>query len=199
MPQTVRARCLLLAVVSLAVALLPGSGTGAQDRQKPEEYQAQAFGQGTQLGQTFNVTVIIYEYSLPEDQQILIKSFEAAGMQGLVNALSKMRAKGHISITGTLGYDVGYVRSFPTADGRKIRLITNRPITFGEAWWDTGSGGNSMSFNLSALELNIDQKDQKKGTGTLLPACQFQINKDHELEIANLQNPWKLTDILQRK
>jgi len=183
-----------LTSILLAAALLLGAGTVAEDRQKSEEYQAQAYGEGTQLGRNFNVTAVIQEYSTPEDQQILINSFEAAGMKGLVNTLSKMKAKGHLAITGTLGYDVSYIRIFPTASGRKIRLITSRPITFGEVWWDS----RSMDYSLSALELNISE-DPKKSSGTLLPACQFKINKEHELEIENLQNPWRLTDIQQRR
>ena len=194
MPPGMKAKLSIASVLALAVALLAGSYTGAEDKPQSEEFQAQAYGQGTQLGQNFNVTVIIQEYSTPEDQQALIKSFEAAGMNGLVNALSKMKAKGHLAITGTLGYDVSYVRSFPMPDGRKIRLITNRPITFGEAWWDS----RSMEYNLSALELLINE-DSKKSSGTLLPACQFKVDKQHELEIVNYQNPWRLTDVLQRK
>jgi hypothetical protein len=195
MQQRIRAQFSALSVIVLAAALLGSALTSAQDRQRPEEFQAQAYGQGTQLGQTFNVTVSIYEYSPPEDQQILLRAFEAAGMNGLVNTLSKMRAKGHIAITGTLGYDVGYIRSFPTPEGRKIRLVTNRPITFGEAWWDS----NSMAYSLSALEFDINAAEPKRSSGTLLPACQFQINKEHELQIVNYQNPWKLNDVLQRK
>ena len=181
-------------VALVVLTLFATLNTGAREKSNYEEYQAQAFGQGAQLGQNFNVTVTIYEYSPQEDQQILLKSFTAGGMNGLVNALSKMKAKGHIEITGTLGYDVSYIRSFPTADGRKIRLVTNRPITFGEAWSDS----NSMNYNLSALELDISNV-KGKSSGTLLPACQFKLDKENEIEIVNFQNPWRLTDVLQRK
>jgi len=194
MGKTIRSVLSLAFVALLVLTPLATLSTGAREKANYEEYQAQAYGQGSQLGQTFNVSVNIYEYSPPEDQQILLKSFTAGGMNGLVNALSKMKAKGHIEITGTLGYDVSYIRSFPTADGRKIRLVTNRPITFGEAWSDS----NSMSFNLSALELDISNA-KGKSSGTLLPACQFKLDKENEIEIVNFQNPWRLTDVLQRK
>jgi hypothetical protein len=167
----------------------------AQDQRVHEEYQSQAMGQGTQLGRTFNVTVIIEEYSSPEERQVLIEAFEKAGSQGLFNALNKMHAKGHIAITGTLGYDVIFARKIPNPDGSiKIRILTNRPITFGEAWTDS----RSMDYNLSALELDID-KEMRKSSGILLPACQFKIdNKTHELIIENYRNPWKLVDIQDR-
>jgi hypothetical protein len=185
-----------LALVSFfGVALLLASSHGlAGDKPEPQEFQAQAMGQGTQLGQTFNVTVIIEEYSTPEERQALLEAFGKAGSQGLYNALNKMKSKGHIAITGTLGYDISFVRLLPSAGGNKIRVLTNRPITFGEAWTDS----RSMDYNLSALE--FDLSDEKgKSTGVLLPACQFIIDKKtEELTVQNYQNPWKLIDVLDR-
>ena len=168
---------------------------GAAQENLHEEYQAQAMGQGTQLGQNFNVTVHLEQYSTPEERQVLVDAFEKAGSQGLYNALNKMHAKGHIAITGTLGYDIIFARAIPSPEGTKLRILTNRPITFGEAWTDS----RSMDYNLSAVELDLNQDNEKKNTGILLPACQFKINnKTHELEIENYQNPWKLVDVLDR-
>jgi hypothetical protein len=168
---------------------------GAAQENLHEEYQAQAMGQGTQLGQNFNVTVHLEQYSTPEERQVLVDAFEKAGSQGLYNALNKMHAMGHIAITGTLGYDIIFARAIPSPEGTKLRILTNRPITFGEAWTDS----RSMDYNLSAVELDLNQENEKKNTGILLPACQFKINnKTHELEIENYQNPWKLVDVLDR-
>jgi hypothetical protein len=166
----------------------------AQEKMEPEEYQAQAMGQGNQLGQTFNVTLHLEQYSTPEERQVLVDAFDKAGSKGLYNALSKMHSKGHIAITGTLGYDVIFARTLPNGEGAKIRILTNRPITFGEAWTDS----NSMDYNLSALELDLSN-EKGKSSGILLPACEFKINKKtNELEIENYQNPWKLVDVLDR-
>jgi len=184
-----------LIILGALVLLLPEHFRGAgQVKMQPEEYQAQAMGQGTQLGQMFNVTLHIEEYSSPEERQVLVEAFQKAGSQGLYNALCKMHAKGHIAITGTLGYDVVFARVVPTSEGKKIRVLTNRPITFGEAWTDN----RSMDYNLSALELDLNN-ELGKSAGILLPACQFKINKKtNELEIEEYQNPWKLVDVLDR-
>src|SRR6476661_6360157 len=131
------------------VLLIALAATCSFAQKGSEEFQAQAFGEGTQAGHTFNVTVIINEYSTEEDQQVLFDAYKKSGMNGVTNALNKMKTKGRLSITGTLGYDVTYIRQFPSATGRKIRLVTNRPITFGEAWTDS----RSQDFNLSALVL----------------------------------------------
>jgi len=64
----------------------------------------------------------------------------------------------------------------------------------GEAWED----GPSMDYNLSVLELNISDA-KNKSAGTLIPACQFTINKDKELDVEAYQNPWRLVDVIDWK
>ena len=156
-----------------------------------EYIEATAEGTSTQLGRIVNVNVMINEHSTPDDQKALIEAFSQKGSEGVANALNKMHSKGRISLTGTLGYDVNYIRVFMMPDGsRKIRLITDRPITFGEAW----ASSRSEDYNLSAAEIIISP-DKKKSEGKLLPACQFKIDKENELQIETFQNPWKLLNI----
>jgi hypothetical protein len=184
----------MASLVVLVLILLASLSSVAQDKPKREEFQAQAMGQGTQMGQTFNVTIHVYEYSTPEERQILIDAFTQGGQRALFNALEKMKVKGRLAITGTLGYDVSYIWQIPTENGRKIRLITNRPVRFGELWTDS----RSTDYNLSALELDLSNT-KGKSTGTLIPACQFKINKEKEIEIEAYQNPWRLVDVLSYK
>lgn len=181
------------AVAIACLVALVGSHVAAQeDKPIREAYQAQAMGQGTQLGKNFNVTINIERYSTQEERQILVDAFKQAGSKGLLNALAKMRSKGRIAITGTLGYDISFVRKIPIDGGFKIRVLTNRPIRFGEAW----VSGRSMDYNLSALELNISD-EKNKSTGILLPACQLKIDKKTgEVVAENYQNPWKLQNII---
>lgn len=178
----------------LASGLLTMGGVAAlsNDRTKPETIDATAMGTSTQLGRVVGVTVIIYEYSTPADRQVLMQAFEKGQNQGLVNALTKMRAVGRISITGTLGYDLSYIRLIPTPTGRKIRFITNRQLTFGEVWADA----QSQSFNLTAGELDLNESDKSKSTGVLYPAAQLVIDKEGQLQIDLNQNPWKLVDLI---
>ena len=193
--MTIKIRFTALAVGIATFLVLLGNVRGvAQEQTVREEYQAQAMGQGAQLGQTFNVTVHIEEYSSPEDRQVLVDAFGKAKSQGLYNALTKMQSKGRIAITGTVGYDISFVRKIQTPDGWKIRILTNRPITFGEAWTDS----RSMDYNLSALELDLSDQNGKSG-GILLPVCEFVIDKKtNEVTIAEYRNPFKLVDVLDR-
>lgn len=182
----------IAALVGLMVLL--SAGISAQKLPKQVYIQAQAMGQSTQLGRTFSVTLIIQEFSTPADQKALLEAFQAKGNEGLVNALDKMHTKGRMSITGTLGYDVSYIRMWKQPDGgTKLRLVTNRPITFGEAWADT----RSMDYSLSGVEI-IVYPDKKKNSGTLLPAVKLKMNKENQLELETYQNPWKLVNIMRR-
>ena len=186
----------LLVNLMIAGGLILGASSGyTQTREKAETIEASSMGTGTQLGQVFGITVLVYEYSTPEDRQVLVQAFEKGKNQGLVNALSKMRAVGHIAITGTLGYDLSYVRMIPTPTGRKIRFVTNRPITFADAWADS----SSQSFNLTGGEFDINDGDKSKSTGVLYPLAQLAIDKQGQLQIELNQNAWTLVDILDWK
>ena len=180
------AHCLCL-VVLLLLGSLPGFS-----RDKYETIDATAYGTSTQLGANIGVTVIIYEFSTSEDRQILVEAFQKGQNQGLVNALEKMKAVGRIQIPGTLGYDLSFIRLIQTPTGRTIRFVTNRKIAFGEAYYNT----QSQSFDLTAGEIQLDDKDKSKSSGVLYPACQFTINKDGELQIELNQNAWRLSNII---
>ena len=180
------AHCLCL-VVPLLLGSLSGFG-----RDKYETIDATAYGTSTQLGANIGVTVIIYEWSTPEDRQIFVEAFQRGQNQGLVNALSKMKAVGRIQIPGTLGYDLSFIRLIENPTGRTIRFVTNRKIAFREAYYDT----QSQSFDLTTGEIQLDDKDKSKSTGVLYPACQFTINNDGELQIELNQNPWRLSNII---
>jgi hypothetical protein len=185
---------MLAAVVVVGISLLTGPWSVAQDKPLREVYQAQAMGQSTQMGQTFNVTIHIEEYSTPEERQVLIDAFTKAGSEGLYNALDKMPSKGRIAITGTLGYDIHFARRLPLEEGFKLRVVTSRPINFGEAWYN----GRSVDYNLSVLELDLN-KETGEGSGTLIPASKFTIDKKTgELTLEAFQNPWKLVNVMDR-
>jgi hypothetical protein len=174
---------LLVTVVTLALA--------ADDR-KVETIDATATGTSTQMGRVVSVKVTIYEYSTDEDRQVLIESFKKGHNQGLVNALTKMKSVGRIAITGTVGYDLSYIRLVPTPTGRKIRFVTNRLLRFGEAYYNT----QTTAYNLTAGEIEINDSDKDKSAGVLYPAAQLVINKEGQLEFQLNKNPWKLVNII---
>jgi hypothetical protein len=171
----------------LAMAVVSGFA-----RQNYETIDAFATGTSTQLGKNFTVRLMVYEYSTPEDRKILVESFQKGQNDGLANALEKMKAVGRITIPGTLGFDVSYIREIKTPTGRSIRFVTNRKIAFGESYWNS----QSKSFNLTAGEIRINDQDKNKSDGVLFPATQLTINKNGEPQWDLRLNPWKLTNVI---
>lgn len=181
----------LLVTVVLVVAAFR---IGAQDKPKRETIQAQAMGQNRAAGKTFNVTVSIDSYSTPDDQKVLISAFNQGGQTALSKSLSKLQSKGRVAVTGTLGYNIAYVRTFSTENGRKIRLITDRPIQFAEA----RNNGRSTDYDLSALELNIND-DKSKSSGSLIIGLRVKVDKDSQLIFESYgSGPWKLVNVMER-
>jgi hypothetical protein len=179
-------------MATVVVGLILASTSPAFSREKYETLEAQAWGTGTQMGASIGITLNIYEYSTPADRVTLVQAFEKGQNQGLTTALSKMKAVGHIEITGTLGYDCSYIRMTPTPTGRKIVFVTNRQIRFGEAYTDS----QTMSYSLTAGVFELNSQDKSKSTGQLYPAAQLILDSQGQLQLDLNQNPWRLSDVL---
>jgi len=178
----------------LGLMMLLSISAGAQ---KSETIQAQAFGTTTQAGRSFGITVRIQSYSTPTDQKTLIDAFNKGGHDALVDALSKMKARGRVAITGGgVGYQIAYIRNIPTPKGRTIRIITDRPINIGEATFNT----RSEDYDLTLMEIHLDDADKDKSTGNLTVGGRFMVNKKKkQIEFESYQaTPWRLAGIMER-
>jgi len=183
-------RFLMITTCAAVVLMTLVSVSKGQERRR-EYITAIAQGTSQQLGKMINVTIIINDVSTAEDQKVLIDAFRAGRSKGLANAVDKMSSKGRISVTGTVGYDLNYIREFIMPDGsRKIRFVTDRPINFREAWYS----GRSMDYALSMGEIII-KGDRDSNSGTLMPIAKFKLDREKELTIEAFRNPWKLINI----
>jgi hypothetical protein len=174
--------------------LLTGIMTLAQTP-GPMTIQATAMGTSTQLGRIVNVNIHIEGYSTQEDRNTLIEAFKVRRQDGLVDALAKMKSKGRVRFaSGGVGNDVKYIIELPSKKGRRLRLITDRWLLFGELYNST----RSSDYSVGAIELNLTPDG--KGTGTVLPACKLTVNKKKkQVEVETYQNPWNLTNLMISK
>lgn len=180
-----------LAIVAFLTLGAIGVGFAADAQ---EVIDVTAFGTSTQMGKNVSIKLLIYQYSTPEDKKILMDAFRKGQTQGLVKALEKMKPVGRIQVPGTLGYDVAYIVAIPTPTGRRIRFVTNRKISLGEAYRNTPS----QAYNLTGGEFDINDQDKGKSAGVLYPAAQLVINADGDLQIELRKNPWRLANIIVR-
>lgn len=185
-------KCVLSSLLLFCLLIAVSTPCLSQETPKTRKIDATAMGTSTQLGGIVQVTLYIYDYSTDADRKILIEAFEKGKNQGLVNALEKMKAVGRIAISGTLGYDVSYIRLIPTPTGSKIRFVTNRLLRFGETYYST----RTVDYNLTGGELDLNDNDKNKSTGVLYPAARLKLDKDNQLQLDLNQNPWKLANII---
>jgi hypothetical protein len=151
---------------------------------------ATAQGTSTQLGKMYSVTIYIEQLSTPQDQKALIDGFKRSGQDGLVDVLQDMKSKGRVRFSsGGVGNDIKYIIELPSDKGRRLRLVTDRNLAFGELYQST----RSKDYNVGAIELTITPDG--KGSGTVLPACKIKMGKKtKKIEIETYQNPWKLSN-----
>lgn len=177
--------------IYLVLLLLAGAGTivHAQGRMT---IQATAMGTSTQMGKIVNVNILIQQFSTPDDQKALIQAFKRSGQDGLVNVLEDMKPKGRVRFaSGGVGNDVKYIIELPSQNGRRLRLVTDRNLAFGELY----HGTRSRDYSVGAIELVLTSDG--KGSGTVLPACKLTLDKKtQQIEIETYQNPWKLTNLM---
>lgn len=182
-------RLLRNSLIGALLLFLAGFATLAQ-AQESMTIQATARGTGTQLGKIIDVHIYIEAYSTPEDREALIEAFKRNGQDGLVQALQDMKPKGRVRFSsGGVGNDVKYIIELPSEKGRRLRLVTDRWLTFTELYNST----RSSDYSVGAIELNLTPDG--KGSGTVLPACRLTVNKEkNQVEIETFQNPWDLTN-----
>jgi len=173
---------------------LAWTGTIAQ-AQESMTIQATAMGTSTQLGKIYNVNIHIDGLSTPEDRQALIEGFKRSGQDGLVGVLEDMKPKGRVRFaSGGVGNDVKYIIELPSKSGRRLRLVTDRNLAFGELY----QGTRSRDYSVGAIDIVLTPDG--KGEGTVLPACRLTVNKKkQQIEVETYQNPWKLTNFIISK
>jgi hypothetical protein len=177
----------IFAVSAISVLLLCAGNAGSAES---EIIECTAQGTSTQLGQMFTLKIIIEGYSTEEDRQTLIQAFEKDKNEGLYRALGKLKTRGRIQTPATVGYELKFIRLLPNspAGTRKIRIMTDRPITIGESFRQS----RSLDYTISYVELDL-KDDKKKSAGVLLPLCEFKLDKKtKELNVEVRKNPFKL-------
>jgi hypothetical protein len=141
------------------------------------------------------VTLNIYEFSTPANKQILVQAYQQGQNEGLVNALEKMKAVGHLEITGAPGSDWSFIRVSPAP--LVARLFLSRIVRF--AWQRHGLTDIPCPSTLTAGILELNDHDKCKIIGVLYPADQIVLDKEGESQWELLQNPWRLSALLDWK
>ena len=133
-----------------------------------ESFSANAFVMdGTPGGKTATLTVNIYRWTTPEEEQELVDAVKEATEAGprarkLPNALRKQKKTGYVFLTGETGYPLRYAEENDTPNGRQVVVATDRPMTFSEIY----AGSQVRDYDITVIVLYVDKGEGIASVGT---------------------------------
>ena len=145
---------------------------------------------------TATIDFTITRWSTDAERTALLKLIpeEHKSAQKLVDALQDMKSVGSIRTPQTLAWDLRYARQFKLPEGgRRIVLITDRPIGFREA----ANSTRSMDYPFSILEIRLNAKDE--GEGKIFSGSKIYV-EDGEMVVENWgTQPTRFNNIKKQK
>ncbi len=193
-----------LTAVGLGLALVVSCAAGvlAEEKKNRETFFGTVLQQANMRlpgGGTFQLTMNVDQWTSVEERRRLLAIFKEGGSEALMKELRKMKA-GYIvppAIARWPSWEVDVASSIPPpAGGRIVRLFTERPIIFGEAYFNTRS--KDYEFGVVELKLNADGE----GEGVTIPAAKLSLSDKGELVVETLPyttGPQKLIGVRQWK
>jgi hypothetical protein len=139
------------------------------------------------------VTIRIDRWTGPEEQEKLFAALREEGQEAFLQALTRAKAVGWIATPTSLRYDFFFAQQQPTEKGRRIMMITDRPMQIAERM----SASPSRDYPFTVIELHLDKDGG--GTGTLAQLVQLRLIGNF-LGIENLATaPIKLNQLKKVK
>jgi hypothetical protein len=188
-------------VVFVALGLATAASLTAQEK-KRETFTAtvlQTANMRLPGGGTFQITMNVDEWTSVEERKRLLTTFKEGGAEALMKELRKMKA-GYIqppAFARWPSWEIDVASSIPQPDGgRIVRLFTERPIAFGEAYYNTRS--RDYEFGIVELKLNADGE----GEGATIPAAKLSLDGEGQIVIETLPHstgPQRLLGVRQWK
>jgi hypothetical protein len=166
-----------------AVLVAVASALSAGEKKDPDTFTAtvlQTANMRLPGGGTFQITMNVERWTSVEERKRLLTVFKEGGSEALMKELRKQKA-GYIvppAFSRWPSWEVDVASSIPQADGgRIVRLFTERPIAFGEAYYNT----RSKDYEFGIVELRLDAKGE--GAGATIPAAKLTLNESGEIEV----------------
>ena len=145
---------------------------------------------------TATIDFTITRWSTDAERKTLLSLIpeEHKSAQKLVDALQDMKSVGSIRTPQTLAWDLRYARQFKLPEGgRRIVLVTDRPIGFREA----ANSTRSMDYPFSILEIRLNAKDE--GEGKIFSGSKIYV-EDGEMVVENWgTQPTRFNNIKKQK
>ncbi|HET7291296.1 MAG TPA: hypothetical protein VFM88_02630 [Vicinamibacteria bacterium] len=181
------------------VALLPAGAAPADEKETFFATVVQTSNMRLPGGGTFQITMNVEQWTSLEERKRLLGVFKEGGSEALMKELRKQKA-GYIvppALARWPSWEVDVAASIPQPDGgRIVRLFTERPIAFGEAYYAT----RSKDYEFGIVELKLDAKGE--GEGMTIPAAKLSMNEEGQIVVESTPfttGPQRLMGVRQWK
>jgi hypothetical protein len=172
----------------LAVAASFGLGgvTGAMARET-ETFTAtvlQNANMRQSSSRTFPITFHVENWTTEEDGERLKAILKESGPEALLREFRKGKTRAGYVVSPAFAQEpswrVAMATAVDTPRGRVVRLLTDRPIQFAEAY----SQSRSLDYEFAAFEFTLDQKG--RGQGIAIPAARLSQDEDGQVTLETL-------------
>jgi hypothetical protein len=159
--------------IVLAALLSASAVLGQTNRPANERFSAVAIdlgGLSTRAATTAHVEITLDRWSSKAEQERLMAAMRSKRAGKTLDVLRDLKPVGRIQFDNNLGYDLRLATQESTGDGRKVTLVTDRPMTFWEAW----NQPRSSEYPFTFIELTLDASGH--GSGRMMPAVRISVS-----------------------
>jgi hypothetical protein len=153
-----------------AAALVMVAGMAAQTHGDPEEFNAFAINMGayTGTGGTAQLIMTVNHWATQAERDAFFITLKEKGAEALLEQLRRAKRVGSLRTPQTVGWDIRLALEEPGKDGgRRVMLLTDRPIGFSEAT----NRPISYDYPFTMIDMQIPPKGY--GQGTLVIAAKI--------------------------
>ncbi len=161
---------LLCAACCVAAAFVAGRARAQASRQYVQGQVVGIGGRWSGLNRPF--TLIVNNYTSPDDVARLNEALRAGGQDDLLRELRRLDA-GRISIGNNVGVTANAIIPTPAAEGgTKLTVLYERNVTIYELRY----GARSADYRFGYAEIFLDSRG--RGQGTFIPAAKVRLEGD---------------------
>ena len=185
-------RLLLATLFGAAIAAAATSPVGAQTNGVPEKYNATAVNMGSGPSGMTRVLITVDRWSTAAEREKLLKALVEKGPEKLLDAVQDQKKTGYVRGSNTLGWDLRYAYQSPLPEGgRRVVLLTDRPMTFNEA----REQPRSVDYPFTLIEIRFNKEGV--GVGKMSVRTKIVLTKDKKsIELENYGiEPVRLTEV----
>ena len=104
--------------------------------------------------------MVVTRWSTDDEQDMLMATLFDRGPEALLDELRETRRVGYIRPPNCLGYDLRFAKEIPEKDGgRRVVLVTDRPIDF----WEAANQPRSIDYPFTVIELRLTRDGEGEG------------------------------------